>query len=95
MSDSFDMCRTVGHAWDKIPVTAKVRPIGGIWFVVRCTRCTSERWDVVDGMADVVSRRYRYAEGYLRSKGTGRLTRNQARAQLLGRQLAALRRRAS
>lgn len=92
--DPFDMCRTVLHAWDDLPVT-KTQPIDGIWFVLRCTRCTSERWDVVDALGRVLRRQYRYAPGYLRKKGEGRLSRDEYRARLLARRLARLRRKAA
>lgn len=72
LTDAMVMCRTVGHAWDEW--TPKDRPStrGGWPFTLRCTRCTTERWDVIaTRTGELIQRRYLYPDGYrLAQKGT-------------------------
>lgn len=70
-SSSYVACRTLGHAWDSIPVPRSEAPSGGglvgLW--LRCTRCTTERHDVVQLLSGLVDgRRYVYPDGYQRSR---------------------------
>ena len=66
----FVSCRTLGHAWDSIPVPAGERAGGGMVLMwLRCTRCTTQRHDVVSPFTgSVYSRSYAYAEGYNRTR---------------------------
>lgn len=59
-------CRSLGHSWDDIPVTSPSSFGVYMWF--RCTRCTSERRDIISPFSgDLLSRKYIYAEGYLQN----------------------------
>jgi hypothetical protein len=56
-------CRTLGHAWDSIPVTK--RPAFGVAIDLRCTRCYTIRRDIVrpmDGM--LLQRSYKRPDDY-------------------------------
>ena len=69
---AFVACRTLGHAWESIPVTADARlpsyhANGTVFLRLRCTRCAMERFDEVarfDG--SVAYRRYVQPTGYHR-----------------------------
>ena len=65
-------CRTLGHAWDSIPVTADARlpgyhANGTVFLRLRCTRCAMERFDEVSRFdGSVAYRRYVQPTGYHR-----------------------------
>ena len=79
-------CRTLGHAWDSIPVPrseAVALPPGSIWLWLRCTRCSTERKDAVSAMTGYVDRRrYEYPDGYSRA-GEDPIARDDWRKQYL------------
>jgi hypothetical protein len=80
------MCRTVGHAWDQFYPQGMLPPSFGWRFSLRCTRCTSERHDLVsptDGT--LLSRAYYHADGYRLEKGVERPTREELRSDLFQR----------
>jgi len=76
---SYQMCRTVGHAWDPFyPVTDK--PAMGWRLSLRCTRCTSERHDLISPTTgDVLQRLYAWPDDYRLPKGDPRPTRQELR----------------
>jgi hypothetical protein len=74
LKDEFVLCRMLGHAWDDNP-TAEVdselyRVSRGV-IAVRCTRCTTERFDYIDQNFQVSTRYYRYPELYRSVPGQG------------------------
>lgn len=59
----FIRCRTLGHAWDAIPVTEP--PSYGVAIDLRCIHCFTIRRDVVSrSTAALMSRRYSYPDDY-------------------------------
>ena len=67
----FTTCRTLGHAWDQVPVPTSERAPGGgaVWLWLRCTRCTTMRQDAVSPFSgSVEGRKYSYPDGYHRSR---------------------------
>jgi hypothetical protein len=60
-------CRTWGHAWEPyaVPVRTQARQRWGSRYGLKCLRCGTERYDVVDTRGVLVARQYVYAEQYL------------------------------
>jgi len=56
-------CRTYGHAWDEWS-PGEQPPTAGWRLNLRCTRCTTERHDVIDALGALMERRYVYPDGY-------------------------------
>jgi hypothetical protein len=88
LQDAYVLCRALGHAWDDNP-TAQVdsqlyRASRGV-LTLRCTRCTTERFDYINQMFEVATRYYRYPDHYKSIPGEG--TRPNLRAELLRRSL--------
>ena len=69
---SYIACRTLGHAWDSIPVPLhESRAHGGglVLMWLRCTRCTTERHDLVLPFnGHVEARSYVYPDAYHRTR---------------------------
>jgi hypothetical protein len=65
-------CRDFGHAWR--PLTARYGDEGTIIRAQRCTRCRTEREQVLSLSGLILSGRYSYPDGYLAPAGIGRLT---------------------
>jgi len=70
----FVVCRTLGHAWDDNPAatlspTLFSESYGAM--ALRCTRCTTERFDYLDAEMKVWKRHYRYPRGYKTIPGMG------------------------
>ncbi len=69
---SFVRCRAYGHSWDEFDPAygheerlPTPRQTGSSWrLTLRCTRCTTRRYDFLDDLGEVVSRSYIYPEGY-------------------------------
>lgn len=56
-------CRTWGHAWEEfIPRGMRVR--WGELFPLRCVRCGTERFDVINALGQLGQRRYVHPEDY-------------------------------
>lgn len=66
----FLLCRTLQHNWS--PWTARLADGGGFEQVLRCTRCHSERHQLLTPRGHVVSETRTYPDGYLH-KGLGRI----------------------
>jgi len=64
LDDVFLRCRTYNHSWDEFFPIDLHPPTYGWRLSLRCIRCGSERFDNLDFKGRVMSRRYRYAEGY-------------------------------
>ena len=67
LRNEFVLCRTLGHSWDDNP-NAEVnsdlyRASTGALFL-RCTRCTTERFDYIGSDMQVFQRYYRYPDHY-------------------------------
>jgi hypothetical protein len=56
------LCRTVGHQWD--PYDVNRHPDGGWVWQLRCERCTTIRYDVLEDDGQLYSRGYNYVDGY-------------------------------
>jgi hypothetical protein len=67
--DSMRLCQTIGHAWDEFFPIDMATPVYGWRYSLRCTRCETERHDVIDAVGRVNGRRYIYVEGYQYAKG--------------------------
>ena len=60
---SYLRCRTLGHAWDAIPVTHP--PSYGLAIDLRCIHCYTVRRDIISRTtAALLSRRYSYPDHY-------------------------------
>ena len=70
LSESHLLCRELGHLW--APFTARLADGGGFERVLRCQRCRTERWQLLNSRGGVVTNNYKYAEGY-QHKGHGRI----------------------
>jgi hypothetical protein len=86
----FLRCRTYNHAWDEFYPIDLEQPWYGWRLSLRCTRCTTERHDLIDFKGAVMGRRYIYAEGYLNPKGDPRVERTVFREELFTRLRAKL-----
>jgi hypothetical protein len=57
-------CRIYNHSWDEFFPIDLSPPTYGWRLSLRCVRCGSERFDNLDFKGRLMSRRYRYVEGY-------------------------------
>lgn len=66
LRNEYVQCRTYGHAWFEQSASGLGKPERGyMWMLLACTRCTTEREDLVDDRTgDVFGRKYRYPDGY-------------------------------
>jgi hypothetical protein len=63
LRDAFIACRELGHVWR--PHTVAYDQVSKSYDrVLRCTRCRTERVQVLNRHGHVVANRYRYVEGY-------------------------------
>lgn len=88
LKDEYVLCRTLGHSWDDNP-TALVdsqlyRASRGV-LALRCTRCTTERFDYINQSFEIGTRYYRYPPLYKSIPGEG--TRPNLRGEMLKRSL--------
>lgn len=65
---SYVQCRTLGHAWEKIPRTQRTKEWVGYGFALRCTRCHTERYDDFDHVGELSRRQYGYPDDYKLAK---------------------------
>jgi len=64
-------CRELGHIWK--PYTARFVPDQKCYErTLRCSRCLSERQELLDAWGGKLSNHYRYSDGY-QHKGRGRI----------------------
>ena len=74
LRDEYVLCRTLGHAWDDHP-SPEIDSV--LWkhakaaLFLRCTRCTTERFDYISNGFDVEHRYYRYPKHYKGVVGEG------------------------
>lgn len=90
ITDTHLVCRTVGHSWDDNPA-GEIKTIFSWYIALRCTRCTTERFDFLNNAGEVMRRQYRYADGYRRSRDDKSPTRLQVRVELMRRRIFARR----
>lgn len=70
LPDAFIQCRDFGHLWR--PFTASYdSQEKGYRRTIRCTRCRTERSQVLDLDGSVRSGHYSHPDGYLKPAGTG------------------------
>lgn len=71
LSPTHLQCRELGHNWR--PYTAQWKPRDRCFDrVLRCTRCKTQRVQVLNRFGAIVSSHYVYADGY-QAKGLGRI----------------------
>jgi hypothetical protein len=94
LQDEYLICRALGHSWDDNP-TGQLN--GSLWrssvggLALRCTRCTTERFDYIGADMRVFQRYYRYPAHYTTVPGSG--SRPNLRGEMLRRSLLMRRRR--
>lgn len=72
LKQSWLLCRELGHTWK--PRTARYIKNQRVYErTLVCSRCTTERLQLLDGSGHVVSSQYRHPDGYLH-KGLGRIS---------------------
>lgn len=82
-SYKFIGCREVGHAWE--PGGFDERPgTFGVARVLKCLRCPASRHDIYNYRGELLSRQYKYPDGY-QIKGGG-FTRTDFREELFRRE---------
>jgi hypothetical protein len=88
LQDSYILCRTLGHAWEDFPNGEPhsdwARSAQGI-LMLRCTRCTTQRFDYFGRHNEIIYRNYVYPEQYASIPGQG--TRPNLRGELFRRSL--------
>lgn len=85
--DDFIMCRTLRHAWDLLDEAISTEP-SRVWkhyMWLRCTRCTTKRWDGIDVDGRVGSRKYEWPPGYRQTGTHEKLTQAEWRLVLMKR----------
>jgi hypothetical protein len=90
LTNEYLLCRALGHSWDDnptaaLPQTALTFAATGV-LCLRCTRCTTQRYDYLNASMDVFSRRYIYPSSYRRLRAEQR-RRPVLRAEMFGRSL--------
>jgi hypothetical protein len=80
--DEFLLCRALHHLWDTNP-NFELNTSYNYILPLRCTRCTTERYDILNAVGDLITRYYRYPEKYR----TGRVKVVQLRHQMIQRRL--------
>jgi len=86
--DEYVVCRTLGHSWDDNPgaeIASDWQDYSVAVFALRCTRCTTERYDYIGKGLDVAYRRYIYPSHYTSIPGEG--TRPNLRGEMISRSL--------
>jgi hypothetical protein len=95
LQDTYVICRTIGHSWDDNP-TAEVNSdlfrAAQACLALRCTRCTTERFDYIGNDMKVFQRYYRYPEQYTTISSFGEPMRPKMRAEMINRSLLVRRR---
>lgn len=91
LRDEYVMCRSIGHSWDENP-TAEVNSdlfrAAQACLALRCTRCTTDRFDYIGKDMQVFKRYYRYPPEYATVTSIkDRKTRPRMRAELIKRSL--------
>lgn len=80
-ADDFNACKgPLRHSWEQFAPINMRRPTFGKRLSVICTRCTTERHDLIstfDGA--LLQREYRYPDGYRLTPGEQRPTANDRR----------------
>lgn len=82
-SYEFLTCREVGHAWDPGGFDDR-KGTFGIARILSCLRCPTQRHDIYGARGALISRQYKYPEGYQMPKGES-LSRDEWRAESLRR----------
>lgn len=84
IDDGIIICRTLGHSWDENP-NAEIESAfsGSFVLALRCTRCTTERFDFAGVTGKLIYRYYRYPDGY----HTHRIPRDAFRGEMIHRSL--------
>lgn len=72
LPDDFLLCRDLGHTWR--PYTARITGSNTYERTMRCGRCKTLRHQSLSISGAILGGGYKYEEGYLAPKDTGRLT---------------------
>lgn len=64
--EDFEHCRTFRHAWDLLSLLPVTDAINGVFAEakLRCTCCTTGRFDEFDVNGELLYRNYTYPDGY-------------------------------
>jgi hypothetical protein len=96
LKDEYLVCRSIGHAWDDNPtavVNSDLFRASLACLALRCSRCTTERFDYIGNDMKVFQRYYRYPVDYTTVIGDpSEAMRPQLRAELVSRSLLVRRR---
>ena len=87
LKEEYVVCRAIGHTWDDNPTAeldSTLWRAGAAALALRCTRCTTERFDYLAADMTVFHRYYRYPEHYNTSI-PGQGTKPNLRGELLSR----------
>ena len=93
LADAYVECKTIGHSWDNNPtgvVDSALFRSSIACMMLRCTRCTTERYDYIAKDFTVWKRYYRYPKKY--TTVPKQATRLVLRAEMFHRDLLILRR---
>lgn len=88
LKDAYVICRALGHSWDDWPQGEVDRTMLHLFqgaLVLRCTRCTTERYDYIGKDMRVAQRTYKYPPMYKSIPGEG--TRPNLRGEMFRRSL--------
>jgi hypothetical protein len=73
LRDEYVICRTIGHRWDDHPspeLDSQMWAMSAAALALRCSRCTTERFDFYLADLTVYHRYYRYPPGYRTTRGS-------------------------
>lgn len=90
LRDNYVWCRTYGHSWDEFHPENRNPTTFKHYMALRCTRCTTQRFDYEGVLGEIIDREYKYPEGYALA---GTMTRAQFRLEIRRRRKAAARKR--
>lgn len=65
-------CRAFGHAWEEFVPVGMGTPSFGFRYSLRCGRCTTCRFDLIDVIGGVADRQYAYPDDYKLDQPTDR-----------------------
>lgn len=64
LREEYLLCRVIGHQWEEFTPIGMRRPHFGYRLSLRCSRCTTERHELINSRGEVGSRSYVYPDDY-------------------------------